>query len=77
MAGKKPKKAKKARKPVKYKTITIKVTSRQKKSLVNFCRSRKTTPNRLIKKAIQPLLQNYADLKLTPNSVSVNQLELF
>jgi hypothetical protein len=77
MPGKKSKKSKKARKPVKYKTITIKVTSRQKKSLTNFCKSRRTTPNKLIKKAIGPLLQNYADLEVNSTGLRVNQLELF
>ena len=72
------KKVKKARKPVKFKLITIKVTARQKKSLMNYSRSRRTTPNKLIKKAIRPLLQNYADMELSSNSQEkVNQLELF
>jgi hypothetical protein len=72
------KKAKKTRKPLKFKTITIKVTARQKKSLINYSKSRRTTPNKLIKKAIRPLLQNYADLEVTSSShVKVNQLELF
>jgi hypothetical protein len=72
------KKAKKARKAVKFKTITIKVTARQKKSLVNYSKSRRTTPNKLIKKAIRPLLQNYADLEFNNTAqAKVNQLELF
>ncbi len=72
------KKAKKARKPVKFKVITIKVTARQKKSLMNYSKSRHTTPVKLIKKAILPLLQNYADLEVsTSKPVKVNQLELF
>lgn len=72
------KKAKKAKKPVKFKTITFKVTARQKKSLVNFCRSRRTTPTKLIKKAIRPMLDNYAGLKTTSlPPVALNQLELF
>jgi hypothetical protein len=71
-------KTKKARKPVKFKTITIKVTARQKKSLMNFSKSRRSTPNKVIKKAIRPLLQNYAGLELGNNiPLKVNQLELF
>jgi hypothetical protein len=72
------KKAKKARKPVKFKTITLKVSARQKKSLVNYCRSRHTTPNKAIKKAIRPLLENYAGLEVavTPKE-KANQLQLF
>lgn len=71
------KKAKKSRKPLKFKTITIKVTARQKKSLSNFCKSRRSTPNKMIKKAIRPLLQNYADLEVNITPVKVNQLALF
>jgi len=72
------KKAKKSRKPVKFKTITIKVTARQKKSLMNYSKSRRTTPNKLIKKAIRPLLQNYAGLEVgNISQAKVNQLELF
>jgi hypothetical protein len=73
-----PKKAKKNRKKVKFKTITIKVTARQKKSLMNYSKSRHTTPNKLIKKAIRPLLENYSDLVVTVNKQEkLNQLELF
>jgi hypothetical protein len=68
---------KKKRKPIRYKTITITVTAKQKKSLVNFCRSRKTTPARIIKKAIRPLLSDYADLKVNISNERVNQLQLF
>jgi len=71
------KKAKKARKPLKFKTITIKVTARQKKSLVNFCKSRRSTPNKIIKKAIRPLLQNYDNLEVHSSYKKVSQLELF
>jgi hypothetical protein len=72
------KKTKKSRKPVKFKTITIKVTARQKKSLMNYSKSRHTTPNKLIKKAIRPLLQNYAGLEVgNTTQAKVNQLELF
>ncbi len=71
------KKSKKSRKPTKFKTITIKVTAKQKKSLVNFAKSRRTTTNKVIKKAIRPLLQNYAGLEVTSTSTKVNQLALF
>jgi len=72
------KKTKKSRKPVKFKTITIKVTARQKKSLMNYSKSRHTTPNKLIKKAIRPLLQNYAGIEVSNTTqAKVNQLVLF
>jgi hypothetical protein len=71
-------KAKKKRKPIRYKTISITVTAKQKKSLVNFCRSRKTTPAKVIKKSIRPLLQNYSNLEVSKlPSEKVNQLQLF
>ena len=72
------KKQKKSRKAVKYKTITLKVTARQKKSLDNFCKSRRTTVNKMIKKSIRPLLEKYADLQVSPvQREKVSQLELF
>ena len=72
------KKIKKKRKPVKFKVIKIKVTARQKKSLMNFCKSRRTTPNKVIKKAIRPLLENYSDLNVVLNKQEkLNQLQLF
>ena len=72
------KKAKKARKPLKFKTIKIKVTARQKKSLMNFCKARKTTPNKVIKKSIKPLLENYSNLVVAINKQDkLKQLQLF
>lgn len=71
------KKTKKPRRKVKYRTITFKVTDRQKKSLLNFCKSRRTTPNKMIKKVLNPFLTNYAGLEVNTQHVSVNQLQLF
>jgi len=68
---------KKKRKAPKYKVISIKITARQKKSLTNYCSSRHTTPNKIIKKAIGPFLNNYAGLEVKTPQVKVNQLELF
>jgi len=70
-------KKKKARKKVKYKTISITVSARQKRSLDRFCKSRKTTPSKVIKNAIRPLLENYADLTFTLSNQKFSQLELF
>lgn len=70
-------KRKKKRKPVQYRTVTLKLSARQKRSLDRFARSRRTTPNKLIKKAIRPLLENYADLEVRITSQKVNQLQLF
>jgi hypothetical protein len=71
------KKVQKKRKPLKFKTISIKLTARQKKSLTNYCKSRRTTPNKIIKKSLAPLLQKYVDLEINHTNTKVNQLELF
>jgi len=68
---------KKKRKKIRYKTFTLKLTARQKRSLERFAKSRRTTPIKLIKKAIRPLLENYADLEVNMNNEKVNQLQLF
>jgi hypothetical protein len=68
---------KKKRKPVSYKTIKLKLTKRQRKSLENFCRSRGTTPIKVIKKSIKPLLNNYAAMSSGPRKMSAKQLDLF
>ncbi|MCX6281202.1 MAG: hypothetical protein NTU51_04510 [Bacteroidetes bacterium] len=68
---------KKKKNAVKYKQVSITISARQKKSLMNFCKSRKSTPNKVIKKAIRPLLENYHDLEVNHVSSKVNQLQLF
>ena len=68
---------KKKKKTVKYKAVTITISARQKKSLMNFCKSRKSTPNKIIKNAIRPLLENYHDLEVNYASAKANQLQLF
>jgi hypothetical protein len=68
---------KKTRKPLRYKTLKLKLTKRQKRSLENFCRSRGTTPIKVIKKSIRPLLNNYASSVPNQPQVSIKQLDLF
>ena len=71
-------KKKKKKRPVKFKTIKLKVSARQKKSLENFCKSRRTTPNKVIKKSIRHFLENYADLVPVKNDQGkIKQLDLF
>lgn len=70
------KKAKKKKKVVKYKAITFKLSARQKKSLDQNCRSRKTTTIKLIKKSIDDYLSLRVEEKPI-NYVSPNQLNLF
>lgn len=71
------KKKNKKKKPTRFKTIKIKVSARQKKSLENFCKARRTTPNKIIKKSIRPLLENYANAEPLKNHEKVRQLVLF
>ena len=68
---------KKKKKATRYKQVTITISARQKKSLMNFCKSRKSTPNKIIKKAIRPLLENYHDMEVNRTTEKVNQLQLF
>jgi len=67
----------KKRKVTRYKNITFKLTTRQKKSLVNYCRARRTTPTKLIKKMIRPYISNYDVHVPEELYVTENQLDLF
>jgi len=67
----------KKRKSTKFKTIKIKVSAKQKKSLENFCKIRRTTPNKIIKKSIRPLLENYVNAVPVKSQGKVKQLMLF
>ncbi|HPE86214.1 MAG: hypothetical protein EOL88_06300 [Bacteroidia bacterium] len=59
-----------------YKEISFKLSSRQKKSLMNYCRARHTTPIKLIKKSIRNYIELYADAAPEPIPMP-NQLDLF
>lgn len=61
----------------KYKTITFKLSPRQMKSLKNYCKARKTTPIKLIKKNIRTYIESYADHVPEKYYVTHNQLEIF
>ena len=71
-----PEKRKK-RKKVKFKTVTFKLSARQKRSLKNYCEARKTTPNKLIKKAIRRYIEFYSREVPTEFFVTEKQLDLF
>ena len=60
-----------------YKTISFKLSARQMKSLKNYCRARKTTPIKLIKKNIRTYIELYADHVPSKYFVTHNQLEMF
>nr|NQU93122.1 hypothetical protein [Bacteroidota bacterium] len=66
----------KKKKPTRFREISFKLSERQKKSLERYCKARKTTPIKLIKKSIQ----NYLNLQFvdkTPDYITPNQLDLF
>ena len=71
------KKRKKRRKKVKYKEVTLKLSKNQLRSLDTYCKARRTTPNKLIKKMIRRFLTY--NLKDIPEEsfATANQLDLF
>ena len=73
MANGKPRK----RKKVRYSELRIRLSYKQKRSLLNYCHARKTTPNKLIKKMIRPYISNYAVDVPEEYYVTENQLDLF
>lgn len=68
---------KKNRKPIKYKTVAFKLSAKQMKSLRNYCRARKTTPTKLIKKRIRYYTENFSHQVPEKYYVTHNQLDLF
>jgi hypothetical protein len=73
MANGRPKK----RKKVRYSEVRIRLSYKQKRSLINYCNARKTTPNKLIKKMIRPYISNYAVDVPEEYYITENQLDLF
>ena len=63
--------------PTVYKEITFKLSVRQRKSLRNYCKARKTTPTKLIKKMIRPFTENYAGSVPQEYYLTEKQLDLF
>ena len=64
-------------KPTVFKEIKFKLSVRQRKSLRNYCKARKTTPTKLIKKMIRPFTENYAESVPEDYYLTANQLDLF
>ena len=65
------------RKKVRYTKITLKLTVRQKRSLLNYCEARQTTPNKLIKKSIRRFTNGFDRSVPEEYYVTGNQLDLF
>jgi hypothetical protein len=68
---------KKRKRKVRYSTVTFKLTAKQKRSLLNYCEARKTTPNKLIKKSIRRYINGFDKNVPEAYYVSENQLDLF
>ncbi|MBM3435442.1 MAG: hypothetical protein FJY07_04385 [Bacteroidetes bacterium] len=68
---------KKHRKKVRYSKIVIKLSAKQKKSLVNYCKARKTTPAKLIKKSIRRFINGFDKEVPLEYYATENQLQLF
>lgn len=65
------------RKKTKYKTFCFKLSARQMKSLKNYCRARKTTPTKLLKKSIRYYTENFAQEVPKKFYTTANQLDIF
>jgi hypothetical protein len=70
-------KRKKRRKKVRYSKLIIKLSAKQKKSLQNYCKARKTTPSKLIKKSIKRFINGFDKEVPEAYYVTENQLALF
>ena len=68
---------KRRRKKTRYVTVSLKLTTRQKKSLMNYCEARQTTPNKLIKKSIRRFINGFDKNVPAEFYVTENQLDLF
>lgn len=71
------KQRKKPRKRTKYSKVTFKLTMRQKRSLLNYCKARQTTPNKLIKKSIRRFITGFDQHVPIEYFITENQLDLF
>ena len=70
-------KKKSRRRNYKYHAVTFKLTAGQYKSLKNYCKARKTTPIKLIKRSIERFTSHYEYEVPTELYLTENQLNLF
>jgi hypothetical protein len=68
---------KKRRKKARFKEVKLKLSKNQRRSLDNYCKARRTTPNKLIKKMIRRFLVNYSKDIPEESFATANQLDLF
>ena len=69
--------AKSHRKRHQYKVVSFKLSARQLKSLKNYCKARKTTPTKLIKKSISYYTGNFSEDVPKKYYATSNQLDIF
>ena len=73
----KAEKNKRSRKSYQYHAVTFKLSNGQYRSLKNYCKARKTTPIKLIKRSISRFISTY-EYEVPPELyVTENQLLLF
>ncbi len=65
------------RKRHQYKVVSFKLSARQLKSLKNYCRARRTTPIKLIKKSISYYTDNFSVDVPKKYYTTSNQLDIF
>lgn len=68
---------KRHRKKHQYKVVSFKLSAKQMKSLKNYCRARKTTPTKLIKKSIRYYTENFSKEVSRKYYATSNQLDIF
>lgn len=73
----KAKKNKRSRRSYQYHAVTFKLSSGQYRSLKNYCKARRTTPIKLIKRCISRFISNYEYEIPSELYVTENQLALF
>ena len=72
MAARKP-----PRRPIRFKSVSFKLTEGQKAALMRYCRAHKTTPIRFIKSLVMHEVERYRPDSQPPSFVTPNQLDLF
>jgi len=65
------------RKKTRYSKLIIKLSLKQKRSLLNYCTARQTTPNKLIKKSIKRYINGFDKNVPDEYFVTEKQLDLF
>ena len=73
----KVKKNKRTRRSYQYHAVTFKLSQGQYRSLRNYCKARKTTPIKLIKRCISRFISNYEYDVPAELYLAENQLQLF